>query len=123
MIPRVGVYLMTIPPALVALSIDFQTALYVVLFFWGFSELLGNFIAPRIYGETMHMHPVYLLLATLALAFAFGVVGVLIAPPLAGFAKAYFDEFYLCHQPEDPREEERIEAMLHRDVDAAGRGA
>jgi hypothetical protein len=50
-------------------------------------------------------------------------VGVLIAPPLAGFAKAYFDEFYLCHQPGDPREEERIEAMLHRDVDAAGRGA
>jgi len=119
MIPRVGVYLMTIPPALVALSIDVQTAVYVILFFWGFSEVLGNFIAPRIYGETMRLHPVYLLLATLALAYAFGIVGVLIAPPAAGFAKAYFDEFYLFSQPEDPRAEERVDAMLRRDVGGA----
>jgi putative permease len=114
LIPRVGVYLMTIPPALVALSIDFATAVWVVLFFWGFSEILGNFIAPRIYEETMALHPVYLLLMTLALAYAFGIVGVLIAPPAAGFAKAYFDAFYLDQQPEDPRAEERVEMMLER---------
>jgi putative permease len=117
LVPRVGVYLMTIPPALVALSIDFATALYVVLFFWGFSELLGNFIAPRIYQQTMSVHPVLLLLSTLALAYAFGLIGVLIAPPAAGFAKAYIDELVLRRKPTDPRAEERIEAMLRRDTE------
>jgi putative permease len=114
LVPRVGVYLMTIPPALVALSIDFATALWVVLFFWGFSEVLGNFIAPRIYEETMSLHPVLLLLMTLALAYAFGLVGVLVAPPAAGFAKAYFDEFYLSRQPEDPESDRKVQAMLLR---------
>jgi len=117
MIPRVGVYLMTIPPALLALSIDFQTALWVVLYFWGLSEFLGNFVAPRIYGQAMNLHPVYLLLATLALAYAFGIVGVLVAPPAAGFLKAYFDEFYLAKQPEDPRASQWIDAMLRRKSD------
>jgi putative permease len=116
LVPRVGVYLMTIPPALVALSIDFRTALWVVLFFWGFSELLGNFVAPRIYEQTMQLHPVLLLLMTLALAYSFGIIGVLIAPPAAGFAKAYLDEFYLHLQPEDPESADRVEAMLRREV-------
>jgi predicted PurR-regulated permease PerM len=119
LIPRLGFYLMAIPPVVVALSVDPLTALWVGLFYVVLSEILGNFVAPRVQAETMDLHPAYLLLMTLAMAVAFGVVGVLVASPVAGFLKVYFDEFYLARQPEDARMEERVEAMMDRDAERA----
>ncbi|MGI9179727.1 MAG: AI-2E family transporter [Longimicrobiaceae bacterium] len=119
LIPRLGFYLMAFPPVVVALSVDPLTALWVGLFYVVLSEILGNFVAPRVQAETMDLHPAYLLLMTLAMAVAFGVVGVLVASPVAGFLKVYFDEFYLARQPEDARMEERVEAMMDRDAERA----
>lgn len=114
-IPEIGFYLRAIPPVTVALSIDLVTALWVGLFYLVMDELLGNIVAPRIRAETMHLHPVFLLFMTLAMAFAFGVIGVLIASPVAGFLKAYFDEFYLARQPGDPELDRHVEAMMRRE--------
>jgi putative permease len=111
-VPRLGFYVMAIPPTLVALSIDPSRAGWVVLFLWGLSELLGNFVAPRVQASTMDLHPVFILFVMLAMGAAFGLVGVLIATPVAGFIRAYFTEFYLAGQPEDPHLQERVNAML-----------
>ena len=115
LIPRVGFYLMTIPPVVVAAAISFEAALWTALFFIVMDEFLGNFVAPRIYGETMELHAAYILGMTVLLGLAFGLVGVLIAAPLAGIIKAYFDEFYLADRPEDDRSAARVEAMLRGD--------
>jgi putative permease len=114
LIPRLGFYIMAIPPVLTALAVDPAYALYLALFYWALSEFLGNFVAPRVQGEMMDLHPAYVLFMTLAMAYAFGLIGVLIAPPVAGFLKAFYDEFYLARQPDDPEMEERVEAMLAR---------
>lgn len=114
LVPRLGFYLMSIPPVLIALSIDPMTALWVGLFYWGISEILGNFVAPRIQAAAMALHPVFLLFVTLALVSAFGLIGALIATPVAGFIRAYYDEFYLNRIPKDPDQAERVEAMLAR---------
>lgn len=116
LVPRIGFYVMAVPPVLVALSIDFQTALWVGLFYWILSELLGAVIAPRIQGETMQLHPAYLLFMAIALALPFGLVGVLVSAPVAGFLKAYFDEFYLAGRPEVEPADTRVEAILRTDV-------
>jgi putative permease len=116
-IPRVGFYLMTIPPVLVAFTVDPLTALYTLIFYVVFSEFLGNFVAPYIYAETMYLNPVLVLFMTVAMGYAFGVIGVLIAAPVAGFLKAYYDEFYLARRPEDPDMERRVRAMMQRDPD------
>lgn len=117
-IPRVGFYFMTIPPVLVALSVGPMEALWTLLFYIAFSEFLGNFIAPRIYAETMKLNAVYVLIMTIALGYGFGLIGVLIATPVAGFIKAYYDEFYLARQPEDPELDERVETMMQRRTSA-----
>ncbi|MGI9181412.1 MAG: AI-2E family transporter [Longimicrobiaceae bacterium] len=114
LVPRLGFYLMSIPPVLVALSIDPMTALWVGLYYWGISELLGNFVAPRIQSATMQIHPVFLLFITLAMVSAFGLIGAIIATPIAGFIQVYFDEFYLSRIPEDPQLQQRVGAMLTR---------
>lgn len=117
LLPEIGFYLMATPPVLLALSIGPLTALWVLLFFWGLSEILGDFVAPRLWEQTMQLHPAYLLFMLLAMAFAFGVAGVLIAVPVAGFLKVFFDEFYLSRQPIDPDLDKQVEQIVSRRAD------
>ncbi|CAN5818704.1 hypothetical protein BH23GEM6_BH23GEM6_08550 [soil metagenome] len=114
LIERLGFYLMAIPPVLVAFAVAPVNAIWVLLFYWALSEFLGNFVAPKIRAETMDLNAVYILFMTLAMAYAFGLLGVLVASPVAGFLKAYFDEFYLNEQPPVPDEERRLDQMLAR---------
>ncbi|MBA2669056.1 MAG: AI-2E family transporter [Gemmatimonadetes bacterium] len=114
LVPRLGFYLMIVPPTLVALTIDPQMALWVALFYWALSEILGNFVAPKIQASTMNLHAVFLLFITLAMVAAFGVLGAIIASPVAGFIKAYYEEFYLARLPKPSRLPERVEGMLSR---------
>lgn len=117
LVPRVGFYVMAVPPALVALSLSPAKAAWTALFFWAWSEILGTLIAPRVQGESMDVHPVFLLFVTMAMAVVFGLPGVLVAAPTAGFLKAYYDEFYRARRPADPRLRERVDAMLRREMD------
>jgi putative permease len=112
LIPRLGFYIMAIPPVLAALAEDPTNALWVALFYWALSEFLGNFVAPKIQGDLMDIHPVFVLFMTLALAYVFGVLGVILAPVVAGFVKVFFDEFYLKRQPDDPKLDERVDHIL-----------
>lgn len=116
-IPQVGFYIMAVPPVLIAAADSPRTALWTGLFFIVFNETLGNFVAPWVRGETMRLHPAYLLATTLLMAFAFGMIGVLIAAPVAAIVKAYLEEFYLLGRA-DPRTEERVGRMLGSGIDA-----
>jgi putative permease len=121
LIPRIGFYLMSIPPVAVALTVSPMTALWTLLFFWALSEFLGNFVAPRVQGEIMELHAAYLLFMTLAMGLAFGLLGVLIAVPVAGFLKVIYDEFYLREQPDDPKLDEHVEQMIAGSEEGARR--
>lgn len=115
-VPRVGFYIMTVPPVIVAFSVDPMTALWTLIFYVVFAELLGNFVAPRIFAETMKLDAVFILFMTLAMGYAFGVIGVLIAAPVAGIIKSYYDEFYLAQHPQEPHLDERVRVMINRDT-------
>lgn len=94
-IPRIGNYLMSIPPVIVALSVSPLLALYVALFYLVMGELIGAFVAPRIGGAAMRIHPVLLLFNALAFALAFGLLGALVATPAAAVYTSFYSEFYL----------------------------
>jgi putative permease len=119
LIPRIGFYLMSIPPVVVALTVSPTTALWTLLFFWALSEFLGNFVAPRVQGEIMELHAAYLLFMALAMGLAFGLLGVLVSAPVAGFIKVFYDEFYLANQPEDPELEKHVEQMIEGSIEGA----
>ena len=55
---------------------------------------------------------VSLTFAVLAFGMAFGVLGALIATPLTGFCKAFYEEFYANRLPEDSQQSQRVEAVL-----------
>jgi predicted PurR-regulated permease PerM len=99
-IPRIGNYLMAIPPVLVSLTISPMTAVWVVLFYFLMGEIIGGFVAPRIGGAAMAIHPLLLLFFALAFALAFGLLGALVATPAAAFFTAFYSEFYMKRHQE-----------------------
>ena len=94
-IPRIGNYIMAIPPVLVSLTIGPMTALWVALFYLAMGEIMGALVNPRIGGAAMAVHPLLLLFFALAFALAFGLLGALVATPAAAFFTAFYSEFYL----------------------------
>lgn len=94
-IPRIGNYLMAIPPVLVSLTMGPLTAVWVALFYFVMSEIMGAFVNPRIGGAVMALHPLLLLFFALAFVLAFGVLGALVSTPAAAFFAAYYSEFYM----------------------------
>jgi predicted PurR-regulated permease PerM len=119
LVPRLGLYLMAIPPILVALSVDPLKAVWVALFYVVLDQTMGNLVLPRVQQQTMDLHPVLLLFAILALAAAFGLVGALLATPLAAIVKAYYVAFYVEQRPQDPDLADRVQRMLHVEVPSA----
>ncbi len=117
LVPKLGPYLMAIPPILVALAVDPLDALWVALFYLALNTIVANVIDPPLRGAQMRLHPVVLLFATLAFAAAFGLPGALIATPLMSFIAAFYAEFFLARRPADPDLDARVERMLTKRLD------
>lgn len=83
LIPFLGLVLSIIPAIIVALvSGNVVTSLIKVAGVYGFTQVLeGSFISPRIVGESVGLHPVWIVLALSVGGFFFGFVGLLIGVP------------------------------------------
>lgn len=112
LIPRIGFYIMSIPPVLVALSVNTTTAIWVVVFFIAMNEIMGDFVMPKLRSTTMNIHPVSTLFILLAMGSAFGLTGALLATPLAAIIKAYYETFYLSRFKEDKLMNKRIDTII-----------
>jgi putative permease len=113
LIPKIGFYIMSVPPILIAFAISPITALWVAIFYIALDELIGDFVIPRLRSKTMKIHPVSILIMLLAMSAAFGVMGAFIATPLVAFIKAYYETFYQ-KQPHPEKTEKNIDKMLFR---------
>ena len=114
LIPRIGFYIMAIPPILIALSIDPMTAMWVAIFYLVLDEIMGDFVIPHIRASTMKIHPVSLLVMLLAMVTVFGVMGALIATPLTAFIKAYYETFFE-KKGQSIQTAKQVDMMLYRD--------
>jgi predicted PurR-regulated permease PerM len=114
LIPKLGFYIMSIPPILVALSVSPTTALWVTVFFLALDEILGDFILPKLRSNTMKIHPVSILFIVLAMGAAFGIMGALLATPMTAIIKAYYEEFFSYKFNNNKEVENRIDAILYR---------
>jgi len=115
LIPRIGFYIMAVPPILIALAIDPMTAMWVAIFYLVLDEIMGDFVIPRIRASTMKIHPVSLLVMLLAMVTVFGLMGALIATPLTAFIKAYYEEFYERKQSPSTMKHQ-VDMMLYQNA-------
>lgn len=84
-VPYLGVILSLVPAVIIALaSADPTTSLIKVAVVYGVAQALeGAVVSPRIVGDSVGLHPVWILLALSLGGFAFGFAGLLIGVPLA----------------------------------------
>jgi predicted PurR-regulated permease PerM len=82
LVPYVGPILGSIPPVLVALFTKPITALWVALLFVGLQQLEGHVVAPQIFGHTLRINPLLVILALLLGLQFYGVLGALLALPI-----------------------------------------
>src|SRR3954468_24136702 len=83
LVPFVGPILGALPPVIVALFQDPLTAVWVALLFVGLQQVEGHVVAPQIFGRTLRINPLLVIFALLLGGEVYGVLGALIALPIA----------------------------------------
>jgi predicted PurR-regulated permease PerM len=87
LIPYVGPIVGALPAVLVALFADPISALWVTLVFVGLQQLEGHVIAPQVFRISLQINPILIILSLLIGYQLYGVVGALVALPVAAMAR------------------------------------
>ena len=82
-IPFVGGLLATAPAVLVALSQGLPTGLVVLCALFVYQEVENRILIPKVYGRVLRLAPTTVVLALLAGGLLLGVIGALLALPIA----------------------------------------
>ena len=83
LVPFVGPVLGALPPITVALFDDPLTAVWVALLFLALQQLEGHVVAPQVFSYTLRINPLLVIFALLFGAEIYGLVGAIIALPIA----------------------------------------
>jgi predicted PurR-regulated permease PerM len=92
-VPYIGAWIGAVPALLVALTISPTTALWVALLFLAIQQLEGNFLTPKIQGDTLHVHPILVFLAVIVGGGLAGILGIIVAVPALAVLRVLFDFF------------------------------
>jgi predicted PurR-regulated permease PerM len=87
LVPFIGPFLGALPPILVALFQDPITAVWVGLLFVGLQQIEGHIVAPQIFGHTLRINPLLVIFSLLVGAEIYGVIGALMALPIAAILR------------------------------------
>ena len=87
LVPYIGPVLGAIPPIAVALFENPLTAVWVVLLFIAIQQAEGHVIAPQIFGHLLRINPLLVIIALLFGDAIYGIVGALMALPVAAVVR------------------------------------
>jgi AI-2 transport protein TqsA len=93
-IPSLGSLVATLLPLPVILfspDVTATTAVLAIALPAAVQVVIGNFIDPRVMGESLDLHPVTILLALIFWGMIWGLVGMLLAVPLVAILKLLFE--------------------------------
>ena len=93
LIPFVGGALALAPAVLAALGRGPLTALIVLAAFVLYQQVEGHVLIPRVYGKSLRLSPVAVLVALLVGGQLLGIVGALLALPLAAGLRVLVEQF------------------------------
>ena len=94
LIPIVGAYIGAVPGLLVALATDPSKLLWVALVYVIVQLIESNVIAPRIQGQALRLHPIFIMATLIVASEIAGLWGVFVGVPLVAVARDIFSYFY-----------------------------
>ncbi len=84
LIPLVGATLGAIPTVMVAFLHSTPAGIATVIFYIAYQQIENNFLQPTVMSRTVNLNPLSVLVAVLVGVELFGILGALLAIPLAG---------------------------------------
>jgi predicted PurR-regulated permease PerM len=87
LIPYIGPVLGATPPVLIALVQDPLTAVWVILLFVALQQLEGHVVAPLVFSRAIRINPLLVIFALLFGGHLYGVIGALVALPVAAMLR------------------------------------
>lgn len=93
MIPYFGPFIGAIPAAVITFLVDPLTALWVILFILALQQFDGNFLGPKILGDSLDVSPIWIILAVVLGGALLGPIGMFIGVPILATIKMFFSEF------------------------------
>lgn len=94
LIPYFGPVIGAVPSILLALTKSPVMAVKVALVILIVQQLEGNVISPKLMGDSVGLHPLWIVFALLACGEIAGVWGMLLAVPLAAVIRVVFNHIY-----------------------------
>lgn len=108
-IPFFGPFIGAVPSALLLLLVSPWQALLFVIFIIVLQQFDGNFLGPRLMGETMGVRAVFVVFAVIVFGGLFGVVGMFIGVPLFVVIYTLFSDFVTARLKEKEIKREDME--------------
>ncbi len=94
-VPFVGGFVGLLLAVMVAASVNPVTIIWVVALYLVVTGVEGHILVPFVYGRAVRVHPVLVIVALLVGAKAFGLLGALIAVPLAAALQVIVENLYI----------------------------
>lgn len=87
LIPYFGPVIGAIPALVVALLDSPKKVIYVLIVMVGVQQIENSILSPKILGDSVGLHPVIVVFVLLAGGHLYGIIGLLVAVPVAAIAK------------------------------------
>lgn len=113
-VPYIGPILGALPAVVVGLSISPMTALWVILAATIVQQLENNLLVPRVMNRTIGVNPLVSVVALLAFGSLFGILGALIALPIAAVVQLLFERYLINGERVEGSSEARNELGVLR---------
>ncbi len=93
MIPYFGPFIGAIPAAIMTFLVSPTTAVWVLLFILALQQFDGNFLGPKILGNSLDISPIWIILAVILGGALLGPVGMFIGVPVLATLKMFLMEY------------------------------
>ena len=93
-IPFIGPYMGASIPVLIAFTKSISFGIIVSIVIFVIQTIEGNIIAPIIMSKSVYIHPITSIISLLIFGYFFGIIGMIIAIPIAAIGK----ELYLYYK-------------------------
>jgi predicted PurR-regulated permease PerM len=123
LIPLAGATLAAIIVSLVALTHSLTSAIIVVAFFVVYQQLENHLLQPIVYGRTVKLSPLAILVAVLVGAEVAGVIGALGAIPVAGTIQIVISDWLQHRRPPPPDDDLTTDSGLELPASATAANA
>ncbi|KAF5081083.1 AI-2E family transporter [anaerobic digester metagenome] len=97
MIPYFGPFIGAIPAIIISLLVNPTTAIWVGLFILALQQFDGNFLGPKILGNSLDISPIWIILAVVLGAALMGPIGMFVGVPVLATIKMFLTE-YINHK-------------------------